>query len=158
MSRYQRLALAPLTRDELAAGLTELGLTAEWADAHSQLELAGSLECTGEPVDVRLPAGTLGAVEDLGFVLGPAPRPSGPGSASAPSSSPASSQLALVCGELDRNLLERRLLAPLTAAVAAARARAAATAAGLAVDEHLEADGTRRLLLTPRVTPGSRPR
>lgn len=147
MSRYQRLALAPLTRDELAAGLTELGLTAEWADAHSQLELAGSLECTGEPVDVRLPAGTLGAVEDLGFVLAPAP-----------SSSPASSQLALVCGELDRNLLERRLLAPLTAAVAAARARAAATAAGLAVDEHLEADGTRRLLLTPRVTPGSRPR
>lgn len=146
MSRYQRLPLAPLTRDELAAGLAELGLTAEWADAHGQLELAGSLECTGEPVDVRLPAGTLGAVEDLGFVL-----------ASAPSSTPAAA-LALVCGELDRNLLERRLLAPLTAAVAAARARAAATAAGLDVDEHLAADGTRRLLLTPRVTPGSRPR
>lgn len=154
MSRYQRLTLAPLTRDELAAGLAELGLTAEWADADSQLELIGSLECTGEPVDVRLPAGTLGAVEDLGFVLGPTSRPSGLGSASAP----AAPQLALVCGELDRTLLERRLLAPLTAAVAAARARAAATAAGLTIDEHLEADGTRRLLLTPRVTPGSRPR
>lgn len=154
MSRYQRLALAPLTRDELAAGLTELGLTAEWADANSQLELVGSLECTGEPVDVRLPAGTLGAVEDLGFVLGSA---SAPTATPGPRSSP-SSELALVCGELDRNLLERRLLAPLTAAVAAARARAAATAAGLSIDEHLEADGTRRLLLTPRVTPGSRPR
>lgn len=138
MSRYQRLALAPLTRDELAAGLAELGLAAEWAAPHAQLELEGSLECVGEPVDVRLPAGTLGAVEDLGFVLAPA--------------------LALVCGELDRGLLERRLLTPLAQTVAAARARAAAAAAGLAVEEHLEADGTRRLLLTPRVTPRRGPR
>lgn len=128
MSRYQRLALAPLTRDELAAGLTELGLEFEWAGATSQLELTGSLECVGEPVDLRLPAGTLGAVEDLGFLLAPT--------------------LALVCGEFDRAQLERRLVAPLTQAVAAARARAAAAAAGLTVDEHLEADGTRRLVLT----------
>lgn len=139
MSRYQRLGLAPLTRDELASALAELGLVAEFAAPHTQLELQGSLECTGEPVDVRLPAGTLGAVEDLGFVLTPT--------------------LALVCGELDRNLLQRRLVDPLTQAVATARARAAAAAAGLAVEEHLEADGTRRLLLTtPRVTPSKLPR
>lgn len=130
MSRYQRLPLAPLTRDELAAGLAALGLTAEFAAAGSRLELAGSLECAGEPVDVRLPAGTLGSVEDLGFLLTAPP--------------------ALVCGEYDRALLARRLLDPLTQAVAVARARAAAAAAGLDVDEELAADGTRRLTLTRR--------
>jgi hypothetical protein len=130
MSRYQRLALSPLTRDELATGLAALGLAAEWSAPDTQIDLHGSLECAGEPVDVRLPAGTLGSVEDLGFLLAPS--------------------FALVCGEFDRALLERRLLAPLTQAVATARARAAADAAGLTVDEHLEADGTRRLVLTAR--------
>ncbi|MBL9106971.1 MAG: hypothetical protein JNL82_39080 [Myxococcales bacterium] len=127
MSRYQRLGLAPLTREELAAGLAELGLVAEFA-AGDPLELTGSLECAGEPVDVRLPA-ALGAVEDFGFLLSPP---------------------ALVCGEYDRALLERRLVAPLTQAVALARARAAAAAAGLAVDEQVAADGTRRLTLSLR--------
>ena len=127
MSRYQRVELAPQTRDELAAALAELGLVPEWADPALGLMLAGSLECAGEPVDLRLPAGTLGAVEDLGFIL-------------------ADGQLALVCGELDRNLLTRRLVTPL---VAAARARSFA-AADLEVEESLAADGTRRLQLRPR--------
>ncbi len=131
MSRYQRVELAPQTRDELAAALAALGLVPEWADPNVGLMLTGSLECAGEPVDLRLPAGTLGAVEDLGFVLAP-------------------TGLALVCGELDRNLLARRLLTPLLAQVAAARARSFAAAAGLDLEESVQADGTRRLRLTPR--------
>ena len=131
MSRYERVALAPLTRDELASALAELGLVPTWADPDVGLMLAGSLECAGEPVDLRLPAGTLGAVEDFGFLLAPA-------------------GLALVCGELDRNLLDRRLVTPLVAAVAVARARSFAAAADLELDEQLEVDGTRRLRLHPR--------
>ena len=131
MSRYQRVELAPLTRDELSAALHELGLVPEWADPAVGLMLTGSLECAGEPVDLRLPAGTLGAVEDLGFVLTP-------------------TGLALVCGELDRNLLTRRLLTPLLAQVAAARACSFAAAADLNLEESVQADGTRRLRLTPR--------
>ena len=131
MSRYQRVELAPATRDELAAALHELGLVPEWADPSVGLMLTGSLECAGEPVDLRLPAGTLGAIEDLGFVLTP-------------------TSLALICGELDRNLLERGLLTPLRAAVAVARARSFATAADLDLEDTLGVDGTRRLRLTPR--------
>ncbi len=131
VSRYERVELAPLTRDELTAGLAELGLTPTWADPTLGLMLAGSLECAGEPVDLRLPAGTLGAVEDFGFLLGEA-------------------GLALVCGELDRTLLTRRLVTPLVAAVAVARARRFAGAADLELEEHLEVDGTRRLRLHPR--------
>jgi hypothetical protein len=130
MSRYQRVELAPLTRDELAAGLAELGLTATWADPAVGLMLAGSLECAGEPVDVRLPPGTLGAVEDFGFVL--------------------ADGAALICGELDRTLLAGRLIAPLVAAVAVARARRFAAGADLDVEEVVEVDGTRRLRLHPR--------
>lgn len=133
MSRYQRVELAPHTRDELAAALHELGLVPEWANPDVGLMLAGSLECAGEPVDLRLPAGTLGAVEDLGFILAP-------------------TGLALICGELDRTLLERRLLTPLRAAVAVARARSFAAAADLELEDSLSADGTRRLRLTPRPT------
>jgi hypothetical protein len=131
VSRYQHLGLVPCTRDELAAGLAALGLAPEVADPTLGLMLAGSLECAGEPVDLRLPAGTLGAVEDFGFIVGGA----------AP---------ALVCGEYDRARLERALVAPLTQEVAAARARRAAAAAGLELDEDLLADGTRRLRLRPR--------
>lgn len=130
MSRYQRVELAPLTRDELAEGLAELGLTATWADPAVGLMLTGSLECAGEPVDVRLPPGTLGAVEDFGFVL--------------------ADGAALICGELDRTLLAARLIAPLTAAVAVARARRFAAGADLDLEEVVEVDGTRRLRLHPR--------
>lgn len=132
MSRYQHVVLAPITREELDAGLTALGLVGVWADPAVGLMLSGSLECAGEPVDLRLPAGTLGAVEDLGFILDAAGAP------------------ALVCGELDRALLERRLLAPLTQAVAALRAQGLAADADLELDTRVEADGTRRLLLRPR--------
>lgn len=131
VSRYQRVELAPQTRDELAAALAELGLVPEWADPTLGLMLAGSLECAGEPVDLRLPAGTLGAVEDLGFIL-------------------TDGQLTLICGELDRNLLTRRLVTPLIAAVASARARRFAADADLDLEESLAADGTRRLQLRPR--------
>ena len=132
MSRYQHVALAPLTREELSAALATLGLVGVWADPAIGLMLAGSLECAGEPVDLRLPAGTLGAIEDLGFILDIAGCP------------------AFVCGELDRALLARRLLAPLAEAVAVARASNLAASADLELDTRVEADGTRRLLLRPR--------
>jgi hypothetical protein len=138
VSRYERVTLAPQTREELEAGLSALGLVPTWADPAVGLMLAGSLECAGEPVDLRLPAGTLGSVEDFGFLL-------------------ADGALALVCGELDRSLLERRLVSPLVAAVAVSRARRFALDAGLELEEQLEVDGTRRLRLTP-VTPPRRPR
>ena len=131
MSRYERLVLAPIARDELLAGLAEQGLTPIEADPHVGLMLTGSLECAGEPVDLRLPAGTLGAVEDFGFLLGPG-------------------QLALICGELDRALLERTLLTPLIAAVALARARNFAASADLELDAQREVDGTLRIRLHPR--------
>lgn len=130
MSRYQRVELAPVTRDELAAALADLDLEATWADPAIGLMLTGSLECAGEPVDVRLPPGTLGTVEDFGFLLAPVP--------------------ALVCGELDHSLLQKRLIAPLVAAVAVARARRFAADAALDVEEVVEVDGTRRLRLHPR--------
>jgi len=132
MSRYQHVVLAPITREELNAGLATLGLVGIWADPTVGLMLSGSLECAGEPVDLRLPAGTLGAIADLGFILDVAGRP------------------ALVCGELDRTLLERRLLAPLAEAIAVARASDLAAGADLELDTRIEADGTRRLLLRPR--------
>lgn len=132
MSRYVRVELAAgCTREELAAGLSALGLAPAWAEIPGGLMLEGSLECAGEPVDVRLPAGTLGAVEDLGL------RASG-------------GRWQLVCGEHDRALLERELLGPLAQSVAASRARAAAEAAGMTVESVREADGTLRLALRPR--------
>ncbi len=131
MSRYQRVALGPMTRDELAAGLAALGLSGVWADPDVGLMLTGSLECAGEPVDVRLAPGTLGAVEDFGFLLA-APGP------------------ALVCGEYDRARLARDLLAPLAQAVAIARTRELAAAADLELTEEVEQDGARRLRLQPR--------
>jgi hypothetical protein len=67
--------------------------------------LEGSLGCTGEPVDLRLPAGTLDAIEDFGFV-----REGG--------------EIRLVCGELDAERLQRDLLVPLRAAVVQTRVEA----------------------------------
>ena len=132
VSRYQRVEIGPLTHAELEAGLAELGLTGVRADPAVGLMLAGSLECAGEPVDLRLAAGTLGAVEDFGFLFASGGPP------------------ALVCGEFDRALLSRRLLAPLAQAVARARTRELAADADLELVEDLEQGGVRRLHLRPR--------
>jgi hypothetical protein len=139
MSRYQTLALgleltalgqlAPL--DQLALALDSLGLVVERPEfAGDAVMLRGSLECAGEPVALRLAAGTLDSVEDFGFVL-------------------VEGRVQLICGEVDRRLLERRLVERLAPALALVRTRRAAAAAGLELDERVEADGTRRIRLTP---------
>lgn len=132
MSRYVRLALADraVARDELLAALSELGLTAEAAELPGGLMLTGNFECAGEPVDVRLPPGALGAIADFGLRL-------------------EAGRWQLVCGEHDRAHLESHLVGPLRQALEAARVRAAAAAAGLPVDAVREADGTLRLRVRP---------
>lgn len=138
MSRYVQVR-APVVadRDTLCAALTRLGLSLglDLAPQHrhgrGQLMLEGSLECEGEPVDVRIAPGPFDTVEDFGFVLG-------------------GGELRLVCGELDRDRLERDLLAPLTAALTESRVRRAAATAGLTVETTEQANGTRRLLVRRR--------
>ncbi|MFV8755433.1 hypothetical protein ACNOYE_33190 [Nannocystaceae bacterium ST9] len=134
MSRYQSVALELGTIDqaELIAGLRELGLTPEQAEyPGDRVMLHGSLECAGEPVDLRLAAGVLGSVEDFGLVVD-------------------AGRWRLVCGEVDRKLLERTLIGPLAQALALMHARRAAARAELELGESVEPDGTRRLRLRLR--------
>ena len=124
MSRYVNVALDLRSLDEVAAALTALELPFERGRERVMLE--GSLECAGEPVDIRLPAGTLGTVEDFGFVTAP------------------DGTIRLVCGELDASPLRDALLTPLRTTVVTTRLEAA----GLAVDQvEITPDGTRRLLV-----------
>jgi len=130
MSRYVRVSATALrSLDEVAAGLLQLGLPMQRSRRPVMLE--GSLECAGEPVDLRLPSGTLGSVEDFGFVRSE----TGP---------------VLVCGEYDRELLEQTLLAPLHRAVTELRVRRAAAEAGLQIEQTNEVDGQRRIVLRRR--------
>lgn len=134
MSRYQTIALSLGTsaKPELIAGLLELGLHPELGEfADDRVMLRASLECAGEPVDIRLAAGELGSIEDFGLAI-------------------AEGRWRLICGDVDRKLLERRLIDPLGQALALLRARQAAARADLALSESVEPDGTRRLRLRPR--------
>lgn len=128
MSRYVEVTVDAANLDEVAAALGTLEIAYQRAQADPVM-LEGSLECPGQPVEIRVEAGTRGAVEDFGFVTGDdgAPR--------------------LVCGDLDRSRLEGGLLGPLKAAIARARALAVATESGLTAEERVERDGTRRILL-----------
>lgn len=132
MSRYVRVELAarPVARDELRSALADLGLAAELAELPGGLMLTGNFECAGEPVDLRLPAGALGAIADFGLRLD-------------------RGRWQVVCGEHDRAHLDARLVGPLRQALEAARVRAAAEAAGLPVEAVQEADGTLRLRVRP---------
>lgn len=130
MSRYVHVAATALSDlHEVATALAGMGLPVQ--RGRGQVMLEGSIECPGEPVDLRLPAGTLDSVEDFGFVRTP-------------------DGLRLVCGELDRGVLVERLLGPLRIAVTESRVRAAATDAGLELEHATEADGRRRLVLRRR--------
>lgn len=131
MSRFVRVATHLEDRAEALAGLRALGLAAVNAAEGDALMLRGSLECAGEPVEIRVEAGALGSVEDFGLRRGEA-------------------GLELVCSEHDRTHLERALLGPLRQEVAAARARAAAAAAGLGVEEARDAAGAVRLVVRRR--------
>jgi hypothetical protein len=132
VSRYVHVAATALTDlDEVAGALASMGLFVQRGE-RGPVMLEGSFECPGEPVDLRLPAGTLDAVEDFGFVR------------------TAEGPLQLVCGELDRTLLQERLLAPLRTAVTEARVRAAAARAGLELEAVTTTEGPRRLVLRRR--------
>lgn len=127
MSRYVSVNLAlglPTSADALCSLLETLGL----AIVRGPVSLQGSLECQGEPVDLKVEPGPYGTIEDFGFVLKP--------------------QLRLVCGEIDRRRLESQLLPALTQAVAQQRVVTAAARAGLRVEEtRLTTGGGRRILL-----------
>ena len=132
MSRYVHGAATALADlDEVASALASMGLPPQ-RGPRGAVMLDGSFECPGEPVDLRLPAGTLDAVEDFGFVR------------------TAEGPLRLVCGELDRALLVERLLGPLQVAVTEARVRAAAARAGLELEATATTEGPRRLVLRRR--------
>lgn len=128
MSRYVSVELQIEDRGELIEVLRSLGLAFVANPDGQQIMLDGSLECAGEPVDVRLAAGVLGSVEDFGFVHD-------------------DGRFRLVCGEPDKSLLEHELLKPLTQALALHRAKLHAEREGLEVEEHVEPDGTRRIVL-----------
>ncbi len=130
MSRYVDvvLALPRLGREELARRLADLGLEVEIPVEGERAMLEGSLECAGEPVDLRLPPGQAGAIEDFGFRLD-------------------EGELVLVCGDLDRTPLTRAVVEPLRQTLVEEQVRARLKGAGLAIEETVEADGTRRIRL-----------
>jgi len=129
VSKYVQLEVRARRLEDVVAALEELGFAAEVSPPRDRIMLEGSLECAGEPVDVRLPAGTSGAVEDFGFRAEP------------------DGGVRLVCSEVDKRSIEAALLGALRQALARIRAHAAAARAGLAVDETVEANGERRLVL-----------
>lgn len=127
MSRYVHLELPATTLDQVAAALERLGLP--YVRPARRVRLRGSLECTGDPVDLRLDAGVCEAVEDFGFVLH-------------------EGRVRLVCGELDQTQLESVLLPELRQETALAATERAAVAQGMRVTStQVEAGGTRRLIL-----------
>ncbi|MEM6294595.1 MAG: hypothetical protein AAGA54_25195 [Myxococcota bacterium] len=127
MSRYVQIELRGATLDGIEAALRQLSLPVERPPRRVRLQ--GSLECVGDPVDLRLPAGTFDTVEDFGFAL-------------------ERGVVRLICGELDRSLLDETLLPDLERARAEATVRTAAGVAGMRVTDTLvEPDGTRRVVL-----------
>jgi len=128
MSRYVTVAVTAANLDELFGALRALGLEPQYQSGE-QVMLDGTLECAGEPVDLRVAPGPFDTVEDFGFVV-------------------ADGGVALVCGDVDRRRLERGLVPALSAEVAQARAVASAKASGAQVELVREADGTRRIKIT----------
>ena len=113
MSRYVTAHVGRIALDEIADALAAMGLPVQ--RERDRVMLTGSLECPGQPVDLRVEPGHAGAIEDFGFVADAA-------------------GVALVCGELDRERIEGELWPQVQRAVAEARVRAAASDAGIDVD------------------------
>jgi hypothetical protein len=126
VSRYVSVGLRLRDLDEVAQALDRLGVALE--RPVDGVMLQGSLECPGEPVDLRVGPDAFDTVEDFGFVR-------------------RGDALVLVCGELDRTSLEAGMLPKLQAEVAALRLHRAAQATGTRVTTTVEVDGTRRIKL-----------
>ncbi len=100
MSKYVQLpeCIAIESRQELIQALKALGLKQDQDFFHAKtsrkIMLEGSLECAGEPVDLRICREVLGNVEDFGFVI-------------------KNQELQLICGELDQKVLNEAILVPL---------------------------------------------
>jgi hypothetical protein len=127
VSRYVSVPLQVRRREEITAGLQALNTPHQTAGT-DRILLDGSLECAGEPVDIRLAAGIAGACEDFGFVRDP------------------DGAFRMVCGDVDRALVTRNLLVPLQLEIAQQRL---AQGSDTTVEHHVEADGTRRVLVRP---------
>src|SRR5690606_22672401 len=133
VSRYVQLTLALSGLDAVEEALRALGIPFERPG--NRVSLRGSLECAGEPVDIRIEAGTLDAVEDFGFVV---------------DASEAGPSVRLVCGELDRAILQERLVGPVLQHAAAATVERAAAREGLDVTRERSLDGTERIVIKRR--------
>ena len=127
LSRYVEVEVEA-SLDELVDALRGRGLAHEVGTRGRRIMLQGSLECAGQPVDLRLAAGILGAVEDFGFVV-------------------EGGRLGLVCGDVDLKWLEGELLSPLTAHLVAAKLKAASGVLGVENEVVVDADGTRRIVV-----------
>lgn len=130
MSRYVRLPCPNLTLQTLREELDARGVVYE-TGTRRRLMLQGSLECRGEPVDLRCAPGVADAVEDFGFVV-------------------EDGRVHLVCGDVDREVIEAELLRPLLQSAAERRVRATARRAGLEVEKVRTEDGVRKLVLKDR--------
>ena len=126
MSRYVSVVLPLRELDDVALAMQRLGI--EVQRAIDGVMLQGSLECPGEPVDLRVDPDAFGTVEDFGFAR-------------------TAEGIRLVCGELDRTRLQERMLPALQAEVATLLVERAASASGVQAAMTLEPDGTRRIKL-----------
>lgn len=127
MSRYVHIELRATTLEAVEVALRQLDLP--YARPRRRVRLQGSLECTGDPVDIRLEAGLLDTVEDFGFAVD-------------------DGVLRLICGELDETPLQEALLPKLRQSIAEQTVQQSAAREGLTVvGTRTEADGTRRLIL-----------
>lgn len=124
MSRYVSLDIEIHDRGCIIETLRGRAIAAQVAPEGEAIMLDGSLECAGEPVEIRVGPGAYGAVEDFGFTR-------------------TQTGYRLVCGEHDRKRLEASLLVDLREQTAVE----AAQREGLEVERHVENDGTRRLVL-----------
>ncbi|RMG93747.1 MAG: hypothetical protein D6705_17830 [Deltaproteobacteria bacterium] len=123
MSQYVHVDVPIESREELLAALSACGLVHQVAGAEG-LVLEGSVECAGDPVDVRVAPEAAETVQDWGF-------------------SYENGRVMLVCADVDRPRLERQIVPRITAEIVRARL----TAAGHHTRTVVDADGRHRIVV-----------
>jgi len=147
MSRYVHFVLDSATLPELVDALGRLGVTSH-VGVDDEVALPPSLECAGELVEVACPAGAANTVEAFGFRLGTTDRsvqgvPGESRVAWARTARETAMSITLVCGDVDRRMLERELVPKLRFELAAARISAQAEPRGLVVERRGAEDAPR---------------